>query len=430
MRLHIVQLPKLIAERSSSAIFGMVVIAMLWAGIGLKYYEDVRADQRDAERTNRNFAMVFEENVLRSIGEIDKALLYLRRSIETRQGSTDYATIANTTDVLSEIIVQVAIIDAKGIMRASNAGPQPAPTMDLSDREHFKVHVGRDDDQLFISKPVVGRVSGKWSVQFSRRFSNPDGSFGGVVVASLNPDHLTKFYDKIDFGSAASIALIGSDGVVRSSGGSAADFALGQDLKGTELFAHMRSGHNATFEENPTTGEGRLVTVRKVRDQPLWVSVSTNSQEVYRSSWSALELNAMAALILTLLILAAMERILRTEARARLKAEQLQLTLENMSQGMLLVIKVLQIPIINSRCGEFLALPRDLVEHPRFDQFPQLQTQVCEFRAVADAGAPETAGHDGGGTGSIQFTISERKMPDGSVSEVRSGHLLDGSLVQ
>jgi len=87
--------------------------------------------------------MVLEENVLRSIGEIDKALLYLRRSIETRKASTDYSTIVNTTDVLSDIIVQVAIIDAKGMMRSSNAGPKPTPAMDLGDREHFRFHVGR-----------------------------------------------------------------------------------------------------------------------------------------------------------------------------------------------------------------------------------------------------------------------------------------------
>jgi hypothetical protein len=138
MDVHILKLPKLIAERRSSAIFGMVIIAMLWAGVILKYSEDVQADKREAERSNLNFAMVFEENVLRSIGEIDKALLYLRRSIETRKASTDFNTIANTT--VSEIIVQVAIIDAAGIMRASNVGPQPAPPLDLSDREHYKVH--------------------------------------------------------------------------------------------------------------------------------------------------------------------------------------------------------------------------------------------------------------------------------------------------
>src|SRR5262245_38737621 len=141
MNLYILQLPRLIAERRSSAIFGMVIIAMLWAFVTARYVEDVNADRVAAERTNENLTMVFEENVLRSIGEIDKALLYLRRSIETRGETTDFHTIVNTADVLSEIIVQVAIIDAKGIMRATNVGPQPAPPLDLSDREHYSVHV-------------------------------------------------------------------------------------------------------------------------------------------------------------------------------------------------------------------------------------------------------------------------------------------------
>src|SRR6266852_9064010 len=98
MRLHLLQLPKLVAERRSSAIFGIIIIAMLWAGVAIKYAGDLGEDKREAERTNRNFAMVFEENVLRSIGEIDTALLYLRRTIETRKESTDFSTITNTTD--------------------------------------------------------------------------------------------------------------------------------------------------------------------------------------------------------------------------------------------------------------------------------------------------------------------------------------------
>src|SRR5271166_5862825 len=104
MNLHVGQLPKLLAERRSSAVFGVAIIAMIWIGVIVKYSEDVRGDQREAERTNHNFAMIFEENVLRSIGEIDKALLYLRRSVETRKDTTSYNTIVSTTDVLSEII--------------------------------------------------------------------------------------------------------------------------------------------------------------------------------------------------------------------------------------------------------------------------------------------------------------------------------------
>jgi diguanylate cyclase (GGDEF)-like protein len=430
MKLHLLKLPRLIAERRSSAIFGTVLIAMLWAGVILKYSEDVQSDKRDAERSNQNFAMVFEENVLRSIGEIDKALLYLRRSIETRKDSADLNTIANTTDVLSEIIVQVAIIDAAGIMRASNIGPQPAPPLDLSDREHYRVHINSGEDQLFISKPVVGRASGKWSVQFSRRFSNADHSFAGVVVASLDPEHFTKFYNKIDFGTLASISLIGGDGVVRSSGGTAGGFALGQDLNGGPLVSHIRAGISpATFEvSDRSRGKPRLITVRKVKGHPLWVSVSTDESEIYKGSWADFQLHALAALVLTLVILMAMERILRTEAKARHKAEQLQLTLENMSQGIMLVTKDLQIPIINSRCGELLGLPAEFIAHPpRFDQLVEFQAKHWSARA---SGICDLSQQEHGGEGSSKFTISERSMPNGTVVEVRSGHLPDGSFVQ
>jgi diguanylate cyclase (GGDEF)-like protein len=431
-KFHILQLPKLIAERRSSAIFGIVIIAMLWVGIFLKYSEDVQTDKRDAERTNYNFAMVFEENVLRSIGEIDKALLYLRRSIETRKDSTDFNTIVNTTDVLSEIIVQVAIIDATGMMRASNVGPQPAPPMDLSDREHFRVHVNSNEDKLFISKPVIGRVSEKWSVQISRRFLNSDGTFAGVVVASLNPEHLTKFYDKIDFGSSASIALIGSDGVVRSSGGSADGFTLGQDISPTNLFAHIRSGTNSTFQDtDPADGSVHLVSIRKVRAHPLWVTVSVNNDEIYRDSWATLQMNEIAGAILTLLILGAMERIFQTEARARQKAEQLQLTLENMSQGIMLVTKDLQIPIINKRCGELLDLPAEVIENPpQFDQLVKLQAENGGPTNGAVSLGGQATEHADAGTNPGQLTVREQTMPNGTVIEVRTGHLPDGAFVQ
>ena len=431
MDLHVLKLPKLIAQRRSTAIFGVLIIAMLWAGVVMKYSEDVQADKREAERSNQNFAMVFEENVLRSIGEIDKALLYLRRSIETRKDSTDFNTIANTTDVLSEIIVQVAIIDAGGIMRASNAGPQPAPPMDLSDREHYRVHVNSGEDQLFISKPMIGRASGRWSVQFSRRFTNVDGSFAGVVVASLDPEHLTKFYNKIDFGTLASISLIGADGVVRSSGGTGTGFALGEDLGGSKLAAHMHAGVSpSTFDDADRSegGEPLLITVRKVKGHPLWVSVSTSQDGIYKGSWADFQLHALAALVLTVIVLMAMERILRTEARARHKAEQLHLTLENMSQGIMLVTKDLQIPIINSRCGELLGLPAEFIVHPpRFDELVQGGLPEPPDCWPPGAQAPElVAASDAGG----KFTISERTMPSGIVVEVRSGHLPDGSLVQ
>jgi diguanylate cyclase (GGDEF)-like protein len=333
MNLHLLQLPKLIAERRSSAIFGIVIIVMLWTGVFLKYSQDARSDLSDAERTNQSFAMAFEENVLRSIDELDNMLLYLRRNIEARKDTTDYNKILDSTDIPSDIVVQVSIIDAKGIMRASSAGPQPAPPVDLSDRQHFRAQLDSKEDRLFISAPLIGRVSGKWSVQLSRRFSNSDGTFGGVVVVSLDPEHFTTFYNKVDLASSGSISLIGDDGIVRSAGGESGDLKMGQDIRGTEIYAQMQSRLNRSFETtDATTGQVHLVALRKVKGHPLWVSVCLKKDEVLAGSMGDLRIDCVAAAVLCLVILAAMELIFRTEAGARQKSKQLEVTLESMAR--------------------------------------------------------------------------------------------------
>jgi len=430
VKLHIAHLPRLIVQRRSSAILGTIIIAMLWIGLAVKYFERARVDQSEAERTNENFSMVFEENVLRSLSELDSALLNLRHNVEARKATTDYATILRTTQIAKDLVVQTGIVDAKGIIRASTAGPQPTPPIDVSDREHVRAQIKATEDQLFISKPVIGRTSGHWSVQLSRRLIDSDGSFGGVVVASLNPQHFTIFYDKIDFGSAASIAMIGSDGIVRSSGGSdAGRFALGQNLVGTTLFKHMQQGADRDFEYSDARhGETMLVALRKVRGYPLWVSVGVRKSDVMQPSWESLQVNALVGLALTMIILGAMEQILRSEAGTKQKAEQLSLTLEHMNQGIMLVTKDLEIPIINKRCGELLGLPDAFIEHPpRFNELPACQIN-SDARDRRQDFAPLEPSEPNAASG--EWAAFEHVRPDGTVIEVHTTPLPAGGFVR
>lgn len=322
--LYILRFPKLLAEHRSSALFGAVVIAMLWAGIVLKYLEDRNDDLVQARQTGHSFSMVFEENVIRSIDELDTTLLYFRRQIEDAGPSPDYNKILHKIAIPPDIVVQVGIIDSKGMMRASSAGPQPAPILDLHDRDHFQAQLHATGDHLFISRPVIGRASREWSIQLSRRFSC-NGKFGGVVVASLNPDHFTKFYTRVDLPFSESIALIGEDGIVRAAGGMAKDQRMGENIRGTHLFAAMRQGVNTTFElRDAQNMPARIVTLRKVDNLPLWVMVSLNKDEVLADSWRGFRIAAIGGLVLTLLILAAMEFMFRTEEGARQKSKQLE----------------------------------------------------------------------------------------------------------
>lgn len=418
---------------SHSIGLGVLMLVMLWSGIGAKYIGDRANDLDGSKRDMQNFALLFEENVLRSIGEMDKALLYLRRTIEMTGNRPDFQNIVGTSDILSELIVQVAIIDAQGIMRASNIGPQPAPATDLSDREHFRFHVGNVKDELYISKPLVGRASRKWSVQLTRRFQTPDGSFGGVVVASFNPDHFAKFYGRIDLGKGASFALIGADGIVRASGGNETmRLKLGQDLGGSTLMNHIGTGHNGAFiPEVSSSGTAGVITVRAVAGHSLAVSVGMPMQFIFEGSAANLRLTAFAGVVLSLMIAATTWQARKSEQEVQWKSRQLQLTLEHMSQGIMMVTKDRAIPIMNRKCLELLDLPPHFIlEPPNFDELADYQEQQGEFASMHIPAHLKAVDVIGPNNAMGQFDMYERTRPDGTVLEVRSAWLADGGFVR
>jgi diguanylate cyclase (GGDEF)-like protein len=138
-----------------------------------------------------------------------------------------------------------------------------------------------------------------------------------------------------------------------------------------------------------------------------------------------LQAHAVAGLLLTLIILAAMERMLRTEDKANQNAEQLRLTLDHMNQGIMLVTQDHQIPIINERCAELLDLPPRTIENPpRFDDLLKQQATG----GVVDGMIPSPqAVRELAGAGHV--SVCECRTANGKVIEVRSDCLPDGGVL-
>lgn len=387
-------------------------------------------------------ARLFEENILRSIGEVDKTLFYLRRHIERNIDTVDYRTLVTRSDILSEIIVQVAIIDSRGMMRASSADPH-AKQVDLSDREHFKIHSRGSDDVLFMSAPVVGRVSNKWSVQFTRRLRGANGEFAGVVVASLDPAHFTSLYSSLHSGSHGGITLLGLDGVVRATGG-ATRLALGSSLRDTPIISALeRSESGASLNTND--GPPRLVAYRKVRGHPLAVVVDIDQAEMLAGVAWQFKRNVALAIVLSILILAVSEsggryqhslhvaqtRLARSRQRAVDKSQQLALTLGSMTHGILMVTKDLQVPILNKRAIELLDLPVGMLT--RNVRFTEIVDHLMSHGDISTDAIPE-------GMTAIDFIVRrqgdggfktyERVRPNGTVLEIRTTALDDGGFVR
>ena len=147
--------------------------------------------------------------------------------------------------------------------------------MYLGDREHFRVHATRDSDELFVGKPVLGRASGKWSIQLTRRINLPDGTFGGVVVISVDPFYFSTFDSQVDLGRDGVAMLAGRDGLVRARQ-SGDDTQVGQDLGKTSLFEQVaRQSRGDYISVSAIDGVRRILSYRAMTSYPLVVVVGS-----------------------------------------------------------------------------------------------------------------------------------------------------------
>ncbi|MGE3710780.1 MAG: EAL domain-containing protein, partial [Hyphomicrobiaceae bacterium] len=160
----------------------------------------------------------------------------------------------------------------------------PKHPVDLSDREHFKVHALAKIDRLFISKPVFGRVSKKWSVQFTRPFFNRAGEFAGVIVVSLDADFMSRSFGELSLGSSGGLALVGKDGIVRSGAGIYRDL-LGKSMP-TKLDGLDRS--DKVLEDvtiNWSASHGPVTTVERASPRFPLKAVITRSDAPQYKQW-------------------------------------------------------------------------------------------------------------------------------------------------
>jgi PAS domain S-box-containing protein len=233
-----------------------------------------------------NTARILGEHLHQTIRRIDQALLHLRDEYAADPEAFLILTKEWRQTVYADLAFQIAAIDADGMMLFSNHAKATAK-VDLSDREHFRIHKTRGTDELFISKPVLGRVTQKWTIQFTRPLVKKDGVFSGVMVISIDVDHLSSFYRSVDVGREGVVALVGADRVIRARGAGGEQEAAGYPDKLIGQTVVDRSFFNTDappaglirFQSTLDTIT-RLGAYNRLSAYPLYVMVLFGEQEI------------------------------------------------------------------------------------------------------------------------------------------------------
>ncbi len=273
-------------HKLSTAAFASALICVIWMAVWLLLSNEGRSLRRDSETDVTNLSIIFEQNAARTLGDIDRLLLFLRETHERSESGAEWPSVVRGRFTADKETLQIAVTDAVGRMITSSQSKPGDKPVDLSDREHFRVHKITAHDHLFVSKPLIGRVTGKWSIQLSRRYFDKQGQFGGVIVVSLDPDHLSRAYGEVDLGSGGGLALVGDDDIIRAGTGSY------KSLLGRAVTAQAFKGQSTElprgamlYRDVRDTVERTIVT-RPLAGLPLYVLVSGRNL-VLDAAWAA-----------------------------------------------------------------------------------------------------------------------------------------------
>lgn len=173
-----------------------------------------------------------------------------------------------------------------------------------SDREYFIHHRTQPDRGPYVGSPIRSRSTGDWILTVSRRFNRPDGSFGGVVLATIYMDYFSSYYKTFDIGKRGTIILTSHNGklLVRRP---LVEEHIGKDMKEAPLFRdHLPVAPVGTYMQNKSVLDGieRMTSYRRLERYPMLVAVSLSKEEILDAWWNNTWQNFIGVILLTALL--------------------------------------------------------------------------------------------------------------------------------
>lgn len=298
--------------------FGLLMFSLIWGGLYFKVQSERQLEIANTVKETGNLTIALEENMVRTIKGIDNILIFLKIQYEKEGSGINIPQYISEGRFNEQPFVLLGIVDENGNIVASSQ--VPFLVANFNDREDFQVHKDRDKG-LYISKPVQGKVTGKWEIQLTRRINKPDGSFGGIAAVSIDPFYFAEFYKKVDIGRNSIIALIGRDGILRvRQSGDTVDIGLDFSQRINNELSSGGTGHY--FDKSIVDGMRRIFSYRTLQDYPLIVVVAESEAEAFQEFnqritgyyWIGGVMSGLIAVFCTLLLISFRKRKQKEES--------------------------------------------------------------------------------------------------------------------
>lgn len=308
-------------HRSLYALAGLIAVGICAAAVALLWM-DRRASWTQAYVSASNLTEVLAADIGRTIHVYDLSLQgVIERLQEPGIRDLPRATLHRflfDRSASAEFLGTILILDSEGNVVYDSQTIEP-PKANFADRDFFQVHRDSADAGMYVSRPYRSRLrDGDESIGISRRLSNPDGSFAGVVTGSLRLAFFRERFARLSLGPQDSITILRNDGaVIARSPYSSTD--LGADIGQAKAFQQFLIRRDGAFVGAlAPDGVERLYTFDTVPGAPLIIDVALAVDQVLQR-W---ERRAMLIIPITLALFASvMAQIVLYRRETRLRRE-------------------------------------------------------------------------------------------------------------
>ena len=191
---------------------GVLLLNVIVAAIvGMTLDAGYHAVQNNAVVATQNLANLLAHDLDASFDKVDLTLQAVADEVRRQlaaggiNGSALTSYIDRRSSSLSEVD-SLRILDREGTI-VYGRGVDASLRMNAAHRDFFTELRDNPDSGLVISKPVLGQISGKWSIALARRIELPNGGFGGVAFAVILLETLQKQFAQLDLGRHGAVSL-------------------------------------------------------------------------------------------------------------------------------------------------------------------------------------------------------------------------------
>ncbi len=292
---------KLLLLWSAVSVLIVCVVSMLGVGyVNIREMEKTRLI-RSAELVNDAFV----DHTVLVTNQVDAFLRSVRGYYLRTRSLSETESFIRSLGIERGIIDTIYLIGPGGDIVLSH---DPATLgKSVADREYFTFHRATTTDTIFISPVEPDRVTGKLHFRITRRMNNPDGSFGGLALATVNPEAFARYYRDLSGGAQSSASLLGiTDRKLRARAPQvpAGKWSETVDSPLWEVLKRTSSGHY----ENTSQFDNirRLFVYKKVGSFPLVMVVGFSNNDLQRDVGERMRwlLLTTSAIIVSTLLLA------------------------------------------------------------------------------------------------------------------------------